>query len=87
MVKGNSRQVIVVKPQTHLFEQAIFLLREEAVENGGISPRELLEQAQEIADRYCTQGLRRTRPRLRRLLWALAGAAPVGLAWLASIIF
>lgn len=85
MVKGNSRQVIVVKPQTQLFEQAIFLLREDAVESGGVSPRELLEQAQDIADRYCAQGLRRRYPKLRRLLWALAGAAPVGLAWLASI--
>ena len=51
MVKGNSRQVIVVKPQAQLFEQAIFLLREDAVESGGVSPRELLEQAQDIADR------------------------------------
>ena len=85
MVKGNSRQVIVVKPQSQLFEQAIFLLREDAVESGGVSPRELLEQAQDIADRYCAQGLRRRYPKLRRLLWALAGAAPVGLAWLASI--
>ena len=84
MVKGNSRQVIVVKPQAQLFEQAIFLLREDAVESGGVSPRELLEQAQDIADRYCAQGLRRRYPKLRRL-WALAGAAPVGLAWLASI--
>lgn len=85
MVKGNSRQVIVVKPQAQLFEQAIFLLREDAVESGGVSPRELLEQAQDIADRYCAQGLRRRYPKLRRLLWALAGAALVGLAWLASI--
>ena len=86
MVKGNSRQVLVVKsPDPRLFEQAIFLLREDAVESGGVSPRELLEQAQDIADRYCAQGLRRRYPKLRRLLWALAGAAPVGLAWLASI--
>ena len=87
MVKGNSRQVIVVKPQAQLFEQAIFLLREDTVESGGISPRELLEQAQDIADRYCAQGLRKRHPKLRRLLWALSGAAPVALAWLASIIF
>ena len=47
MVKGNSRQVIVVKsPDPRLFEQAIFLLKEDAVENGGVSPRELLEEAQ-----------------------------------------
>ena len=33
MVKGTTRQVLVVRPQeSDLFEQAIFLLREEALE-------------------------------------------------------
>ena len=44
MVKGVSRQVIVVRqPDTKLFEQAIFLLRDGA--DGGISDEALLRQA------------------------------------------
>ena len=43
MVKGVSRQVIVVRPpDTKLFEQAIFLLRDGA--DGGISDEALLRQ-------------------------------------------
>ena len=89
MVKGNSRQVIVVKsPDPRLFEQAIFLLKEDAVENGGVSPRELLEEAQRVADRYVTERVPQAKKNVfRRLLWGAAGAAPVALAWLASVLF
>ena len=73
MVKGNSRQVLVVKsPNPRLFEQAIFLLREDVAEQEGVTP---------------AQGIRKKRPLLRRFFWALAGAAPVAAAWLASAVF
>ena len=40
MVKGNTRQVIVVRsPDTKLFEQAVFFLREDALEKNGLSLR------------------------------------------------
>ena len=43
MVKGNTRQVIVVKsPDPKLFDQAIFLLKEDALEKDGVGERELL---------------------------------------------
>lgn len=46
MVKGTTRQVIVVRPQeSDLFEQAIFLLREEALEQHGVTEQALLEEA------------------------------------------
>ena len=51
MVKGVSRQVIVVRPpDTKLFEQAIFLLRDGA--DGGISDEALLRQARQAAGQY-----------------------------------
>ena len=80
MVKGVSRRVIVVRsPDPRLFEQAIFLLREDALNGEGITAQQVLQQAREAADHY----LRRNAPvssRLRRLsragkwLWFLAGA-------------
>ena len=46
MVKGISRQVIVVRsPDPKLFEQAIFILREDALGKGGMSDRAILRQA------------------------------------------
>ena len=45
MVKGVSRQVIVVpSPDPELFEQAIFILRDDAVAKG-VSDEMLLKQA------------------------------------------
>ena len=46
MVKGTSRQVIVVHaPEEKLFEQAIFILKDNAVKEGGISNEALLREA------------------------------------------
>ena len=51
MVKGISRQVIVVhSPDPKLFEQAIFILKEEAVEKG-ITEEALLKEAQSLIRR------------------------------------
>ena len=74
MVKGVSRQVIVVRPpDTKLFEQAIFLLRDGA--DGGISDEALLRQARQAAGQYLQPAKprlgasrrRRHRPRLAAL--------------------
>ena len=65
MVKGMSRQVIVVRPpDTELFEQAIFILRDKAVDGGGVTDEELLRQARRAADGYLrsrARGGRRSR--------------------------
>lgn len=83
MVKGVNRQVIVVKsPDTALFDQAIFLLREDALEKNGVGQRELLEEAQKIADSSMHKKPASKCRRISPLLWICAGAFPVGLAWL-----
>lgn len=86
MVRGITRQVIMVKsPDARLFEEALFLLREDALEKHGVTERELIEEARRIAQDYTPQ----RRPRrgiLSPLLYLTAGAAPVGLAWLLSVL-
>ena len=48
MVKGISRQVIVVQsPGPELFEQAIFILKDDAV-GEGITDEALLKEAQQV---------------------------------------
>ena len=83
MVKGISRQVIVVRsPDPKLFEQAIFILKDEAVEKG-ITEEALLQEA-----RNCI-GTRQGR--MRKMyrygpLWACGGAVITGVLWIVSAI-
>lgn len=52
LVKGITRRVILVKsPDPKLFEQAIFIMREEAF-NAGVTADQVLQQAQQVADGY-----------------------------------
>ena len=52
MVKGVSRQVIVVKsPDPRFFEQAIFILKDEAF-GRGVSPEAVVQEACRVADGY-----------------------------------
>lgn len=86
MVKGIARQVVVVKsPDQKLFEQAIFLLREDAIERG-VSERELLEEARRIADRSLQTTPVKKRNVLPPLFWMGAGASVVSVVWLITVI-
>lgn len=82
MVRGITRQVIVVKgPDQKLFDQAIFLVREDALADGGVTEEALLNEARSA----CRQAGRPTRWR-NRLLWACSGAAATGAVWLLSAL-
>ncbi len=80
MVKGVSKQVIVVhSPDRELFDQAIFILKDGAV-GQGISEEELMKQArQAIQNPEKKRYLRYYGP-----VWACGGAAVTGLVWLVS---
>lgn len=81
MVKGVSRQVIVVKsPEPNLFEQAIFILREDAPREG-ITDEMLLREAQTAARAAHNPKWLASGP-----LWACAGAASTGLVWLLTVL-
>ena len=78
MVKGISRQVILVhSPDKKLFEQAIFILRDDAKE---VTEEMLLKEAEQairfpqVKGKWCGP------------IWAAGGAAVTGLAWLITAI-
>lgn len=82
MVKGVSRQVIVVhSPDPKLFDQAIFILKDEAVQQG-ITEEALLKEAEQVI-----RG-----PHKKRKLylygpaWACGGALVTGIVWLLTIL-
>ena len=84
MVKGISKRVIVVNsPDPRIFEQAIFIVREDYACQTGISQRELMRQARQAAGGYLSAGRSPSGvvPWLRGLLYAGAGAAAAALAW------
>ena len=77
MVKGISRQIILVRsPDQKLFEQAIFIIRDDARE---VTEEMLLKEA-ERAIRFPQAKEKWCGP-----LWAAAGAAAMGLVWVISI--
>lgn len=86
MVKGISKQVILVQsPEPKMFEQAIFILKEDAV-GDGISDDALLREAQQAIRGYDKQ-LKKRHFYLYGAVWATAGAVVTGLAWLLTIVF
>ena len=85
MVKGISRQVIVVQgAEPKLFEQAIFILKDEAV-GQGITDEALLKEAQQAIHGY-DKSSRKRHFYLYGAVWATAGALLTGLAWLMTAL-
>ena len=85
MVKGISRQVIVVhSPDQKLFDQAIFILNDDAIGKEGITDEMLLKSADKLL-RDSTGKNRRRKP-FYGPVWACGGALTIGLAWLLSVL-
>ena len=85
MVKGVSRQVVVVKSMdADLFEQAIFLVRDGAIPKQGVTEADILRQANAAAA-ACLQPKKATQLRIR-IFCALGGAGVTGLVWLLSVL-
>ena len=84
MVQGVSKQVIVVQAaDTDEFEQAIFILKEDAVKNGGITQAALLRQArQAVSERKIRCNL----SVVHCLFAGVIGAAAASAIWLVSYI-
>lgn len=84
MVKGITRQVILVKsPDPKLFEEAIFIVKEEAMNREGVNAEQVLRQARQAADGYL-KGNRISEKLLQRWkgpIWGAAGAAAASLCW------
>ena len=85
MVKGVSRQVIVVhSPDKKLFDQAIFILSDDAVGRDSITDEALLKEARHIIRgpyHRKKQNLYLAGP-----IWACGGALLTALLWLVTTI-
>ncbi len=81
VVKGTSKRIVVVKsPDPKVFEQAIFIVREDFIGKSGRA--NALKEAQEVADDYIKSAMSPGRggvlARITPALWAAIGAALAG---------
>ena len=81
MVKGITRQVIVVhSPGEDIFDQAIFILKDSAV-GEGITEEKLLKEA-----KRCIRSDAESKRGSSGPVWACGGAAVTALLWLATAL-
>ena len=74
MVKGVSRRVIVIKsPDKNIFEEAIFIVREDALRKG-VTRDELVREAQQVANEYLSSNRKKKQKKIPGVLYALMGA-------------
>ena len=87
MIKGVSKRVVVVKsPDTKLFEEAIFLVRDDAAAQG-VTRDELLREAGRIAGISAGNIKVSRMDKLRHSFPAvMTGAAITGAVWLLTIM-
>ena len=77
VVKGISKRVIVVKsPDPKIFEQAIFIIREDFAGQSGVSEKDVLREARAAANSYLSGGKRTTGKLFARLRAPLYAASP-----------
>ena len=87
MVKGLARRVVVVKsPDKRMFEEAIFILREDALRDGGYTAEDVMVEACRVAAGYVRKNRRMARW-LKPLAFAAAGLALVAAGVTVGIIF
>ncbi len=85
MVKGTARRVVVVKsPDKRVFEEAIFILRDDALRDSGVTAEDILGEACRVARDYLSS---HTGRRLRRCIpYGAVGLAMGALGWLAATL-
>ena len=91
MVKGISKQAVVVRPaENGAFEQAIFVLGDDAAQSALRAPEDMLSLAQELAAGYALPAPGARARSLRRplafyLAGVLTGGLLMGLVWLTAL--
>ncbi len=91
-LRGNMRNVIVVRPPEGIFSEAVFIMRDDYFTQSGVSRAALMRQAREAAEEYTRTALPPTESaggaaliaRLTVLLLIAAAAAAV--LWLTGVI-
>jgi len=90
LVKGVTRRVIVIKsPDQRIFEEAIFIIREEVLKNGGVTAEDVVSEACRVATVYMKRhaGGKEKLKYLWPAVLVASGAVMTALGWLIVTIF
>ena len=82
VIKGISKRIVVVKsPDPNVFEEAIFIVKEDYLGRG--KRIDALKEAQQVANAYIRGAIAPSGKRFRTspILWAAAGAILIGIVW------
>ena len=86
-LKGVARRVVIVRsPVESVFEEAIFIVREDIARSGGVSREEVLDQALRAAGEYVGALNPARRRRDRWKVWAFLGTVAAALVLALVII-
>ncbi len=86
VIKGLSHRVIVVKSPNSIFEEAIFVIRDDMLAGKGADSAAIIKEARRAANSYIKSTPKQQSRLFSRLpapFFAAAGAAATGIAWLA----
>ena len=89
MVKGMSRKVVVIKsPDKKIFEEAIFIVKEDLFKRSGVSTAEVINEAQRVASEYVKEncGSKKFFSRFSQKAIFASGAAVTGILWLTCVL-
>ncbi len=82
MIKGVNRRVIVVKaPDRRFFEEAIFIVREGALSEAGVTAEQVVEEARRVADNYVKKSQTRWYHKIPAPGYAVLGAGLASALW------
>lgn len=85
MVKGISRQVIVVhSPDPKLFEQAIFILKDEAIGQEGVTDEVLIKEARRLISG--SERRKKSKFYMAGPVWACGGALLTAIIWIVTAL-
>ena len=90
MVKGLSRRAVLVRfPETGLFEEAVFVVREDRLSARGVSAEQVISEACQIAQNHHpkTRAARKRAGLWPPAVYTALGAIAVGAVWALSVIF
>ena len=88
MIKGINRRVIVVKaPDRRFFEEAIFIVREDILGQGGVTADQVVEEAHRVAEGYVGKKRRSWQEWGRIFAYMALGALMATGAWCAGLAF
>ena len=82
MLKGINRRVIVVKaPDRRFFEEAIFIVREDILGQGGVTADQVVEEARRVADDFVRKSRNKWYHRIPAPGYVALGAALSTALW------